>query len=165
MISGQSISRVAKGWETSILMDAKEIREVRLLNLAILVQECGTQAALARKADTNPAYLSQLMMRKRHRRMGDDLARKLEAATGKTRGWMDTQHPELWGGTDMAKAAGRPLVQTSHKAAQLTWLEAQQSQLSENSLGTIMQLVERLRELEKLQNGADSQPTPPAPPA
>lgn len=124
-----------------------EIRETRLRNLELLVQEFGSQVALAQKADTDPSYISQLIGGWRGRAMGDDLARKIEAATGKTRGWMDTQHPELWSGI-MAKAAGLPLIATENKSATLQWLEAEQRELTPESLSAVLALVQALRKLE-----------------
>jgi len=161
MISAASISHCANGAHNSFPMAVQEIRDTRLRNLAILVQEFGTAAALAEKIGSDPAYLSQLLNGWRGRSLGTKLARRMELAAQKPSGWMDSQHPELWNETEMGKAAGRPLIQTSHKAAQLTWLETEQSKLSEGSLGAVMQLVSHLRSLEK--DGERTQDIPPLP--
>jgi len=81
----------------------RTIEEIRLANLAILVQEFGSQDAVARLADSSPVYLSQLINHTpdnktgRPREMGPRLARKLEAGCNRPRGWMDEPHlPLSW---------------------------------------------------------------------
>jgi len=77
--------------------------EVRRLNLELAIGKVGTAAQLAALASTAPAYLSQIKNKAldsktgRPKGMGDDLARKIEAALGVGPGWMDTPHPEHWG--------------------------------------------------------------------
>lgn len=77
----------------------KTIAEIRLVNLELLISEFKTAEAVANKANTNPVYLSQIRNRtpdsktKRPREIGEPLARKLELACGKERGWMDHEHP------------------------------------------------------------------------
>lgn len=66
--------------------------EIRKANLAILIGEVGKKSDLAKMADTDPAYISQVLSTKKPRNIGDDFARKLEAACGKPRGWMDAPH-------------------------------------------------------------------------
>jgi SOS-response transcriptional repressor LexA len=70
-------------------MDAKEIR---LVNLRVLIAEAGGQRQLARRTGVNPAYLSQILSERTARKMGDDVARRLERGTDKSRGWMDVLH-------------------------------------------------------------------------
>jgi SOS-response transcriptional repressor LexA len=70
-------------------MDAKEIR---LENLKSLILEVGGQRRLAQRAGVNPAYLSQILSARTARKMGDDVARRLERGTDKARGWMDVLH-------------------------------------------------------------------------
>ncbi|GAB3255087.1 hypothetical protein GCM10027296_23820 [Chitinimonas naiadis] len=70
-------------------MDSKQIRRH---NLRQLISEAGGQAALARRAETAPAYISQIISPKTNKEIGDSLARRLEQAFGKHRGWMDTPH-------------------------------------------------------------------------
>lgn len=155
MISVPSISHIANGRENSAPMPVQEIRETRRRNLSVVVQECGGQAALADRIGTDASYVSQLMNEWEGRAMGPSFARKIEAALKKPRGWMDTQHPELWS-ANMAKAAGRPLVIAPDKSAQLSWLENEQSQLSGTSLSAVMNLVEHLRKIER--EAADGKP-------
>lgn len=147
--SGASISRFANERDNPGPMVVQEIRETRLRNLTVVVQECGGQAELAKRIDTDPSYISQLLNSWEGRGMGTTLARKIEVALGKPPGWMDTQHPELWSDSHMGKAAGRPLVREGDKSAQLTWLETEQRKLSDKSLTAVMTLVEHLRSLER----------------
>lgn len=69
--------------------------EIRKLNLLILIAEIGgKKSELAAMAETDPAYISQILSTtaKKPRNIGDELARKLETACNKPRGWMDTFH-------------------------------------------------------------------------
>ena len=70
---------------------------IRLSNLEILVAEAGSAVALARRANTNESYLSQIRRQLKTakgtpRGVGDNLAAKLEQAMGKPNGWMDEPH-------------------------------------------------------------------------
>jgi len=67
-------------------MDAKAIR---LYNLKRLIGEIGGQKKLALKAGVSPAYLSQIVSSRTPRKMGDDVARRLERGMDKPHGWMD----------------------------------------------------------------------------
>ncbi len=77
------------------------INEIRRLNLERLIVEYKTIRALAERCDVNDAYLSQVRnslaasKRKTPRNMGDDIARRLEAGTGRPSGWMDTDHSPI----------------------------------------------------------------------
>ena len=72
---------------------------IRLQNLEQLITEAGSAVKLARLVGTNSSYLSQLRNRMptkkgTPRRIGDDLAVKLERGMGKPIGWMDEPHEE-----------------------------------------------------------------------
>jgi SOS-response transcriptional repressor LexA len=72
---------------------------IRLRNLELLILEAGTAAQLARIVGTNSSYLSQVRRQTptrkgTPRRVGDDLAEKLERGMGKPAGWMDETHQE-----------------------------------------------------------------------
>ena len=76
----------------------RNLDRIRLANLRLLIAEAGSAEALARSSGTSGAYLSQIRSGTpyksgRARRMGDNLAAKLERATGKPLGWMDEPHP------------------------------------------------------------------------
>jgi len=77
-------------------------KQIRLENLRSLVKEFRTAEEVARRADTAPMYLSQILngaksSTGRERGVGDALAKKLEIGCDKPEGWMDmphgTQHP------------------------------------------------------------------------
>lgn len=78
------------------MLDSKQIRR---RNLLLLIAEARTAAALAEAAQTSAAYLSQILSAKTKAHVGDALARKLEAAARKPRGWMDVVHYETAGST------------------------------------------------------------------
>src|SRR5579875_3207975 len=69
--------------------------EVRRLNLLIAIERSGSAAKLAEAAKTSAAYLSQIKNRTPDsesgtpKTMGDDMARRIEAAIGEQPGWMD----------------------------------------------------------------------------
>lgn len=69
-------------------MDVKEIRKA---NLRYLIGK-GTIRDFAEKADTDPAYISQILSAKIARDVGHDLARKIEERFQLGHGWMDQPH-------------------------------------------------------------------------
>lgn len=79
----------------------RPIGEIRLKNLETLIREAGTMEALAVKAGTTSIYLSQLRNRAvdaktgRPREMGSSMARRLEIAAGKPKGWMDAEYQHV----------------------------------------------------------------------
>lgn len=70
-------------------MDAKAIRR---MNARQLAEEVGGVTTLATMTGTSQSYLSQIIGPKPCRDVGDNLARKLEQATGRPYGWMDVSH-------------------------------------------------------------------------
>ncbi|MFC5550745.1 S24 family peptidase [Massilia aerilata] len=72
--------------------------EVRRQNLLIAIERAGSAAKLAEAAKTSPAYLSQIKNRTPDSKsgtpktMGDDMARRIEAAIDEQPGWMDVPH-------------------------------------------------------------------------
>lgn len=75
-------------------MDVKQIRKA---NLYLLKKEVRSWAEVARRAGTDPAYISQIVSKKAVREVGDDLARKLETGFSKPHGWMDHDHSKQTG--------------------------------------------------------------------
>lgn len=79
----------------------KRISEIRLENMHKLIEEVGTVSELARLAGyKQPSYLYQIINQTaiqngKPKNIGDKMARKLEEATGKSRGWMDTIHQTI----------------------------------------------------------------------
>lgn len=78
----------------------KTIDEIRRDNLLIAIKRMRTASALADAADVSSAYLSQIKTRAKEsstgkpKGMGDDVARKIEAALGEREGWMDQDHSD-----------------------------------------------------------------------
>jgi hypothetical protein len=84
-----------------------ENREIRRTNLIALIRSCAmTKAAFARRVETNPAYISQMLSGKRG--LGTALARRIEASFGLERGWMDHLHAD---DNDQKAAGGRRATQ------------------------------------------------------
>lgn len=67
-----------------------ENKEIRLANMLALAEQYGGLQGLADKTKTDAKYLSQVKNRWQGRGMGDEVARRIEDALGKPRGWMDT---------------------------------------------------------------------------
>jgi SOS-response transcriptional repressor LexA len=72
------------------------VEEIRLANLEVLLRDF-PKSDLARRMGKHPNYLSQVHTSKpdakrKVRPIGSDLARNLETATKKERGWMDNIH-------------------------------------------------------------------------
>lgn len=76
--------------------------EIRRLNLLVAIGRVGSAARLADLASTSPAYLSQIKNRVADSKsgtpkaMGDELARRIEAALHVPTGWMDSPHHSVW---------------------------------------------------------------------
>ena len=75
----------------------RKLEPIRLQNLELLVIEAGSLIELARIAGTNNSYLSQVRHQIRtptgaRRRVGDELAERLERGMRKPEGWMDESH-------------------------------------------------------------------------
>lgn len=99
-------------------MDVYEIRRTNLLRLL----EGQKKAKFAEDVHTSPSYISQLIADHAPRKMGDEVARKIESAKGLPRGWMDSTHSEQpmeWG--VVANARRLPVISWT-KAGE--WSEA-----------------------------------------
>ena len=88
----------------------KTSSEIRLENLLLLIQEAGSDEALAEKYECSPPYIKQLRLQSpdsktgKPKGIGDKTARKLEECMGKPRGWIDTQHVSKSEESDIGKA-------------------------------------------------------------
>ena len=103
---------------------ARRIDRNRLDNLRRLIAEAGSAEALARRSGSSSPYLSQIQAGTRYpsgrrRRLGDQLAEKLERSMGKPDGWMDEAHDE--DGASWAAGGGCPLISWVQAGA---WTEA-----------------------------------------
>lgn len=108
----------------------------------MLVEEMGTQVAVAEVSDTSPSMISQVITE--HRRMGTELCEKIERGTGKPDGWLDqwlpTENP--YDGTFMTEdeaaivrlVRGLPPERRSHL---MGWLELEKSQQREQAAATV----------------------------
>jgi phage repressor protein C with HTH and peptisase S24 domain len=67
-----------------------DVRQARVNNLNVLLGRYETLHEFAEKTGNNPSYISQI--RNGVRRMGDDIARRIEHHLGLERGWMDQPH-------------------------------------------------------------------------
>lgn len=76
----------------------KDIDAVRRENLARLVQELGSVVAVAKLMDRSESQISQLLNGSANSKTGKprgmrkDTARRIEHVTGKSPGWLDTDH-------------------------------------------------------------------------
>ena len=78
---------------------ARRQEHLRQRNLELLIAEAGSATKLARAVGTNNSYLSQVRHQIRipsggRRRVGDELAEKLERGMRKPEGWMDESHEQ-----------------------------------------------------------------------
>ncbi|MGR9087303.1 MAG: LexA family protein [Gammaproteobacteria bacterium] len=105
-------------------LDMKTINEIRRLNLMLLKKEFGTYANLAKLANTDPAYLSQILSTKTDRNMGDDLARSIEVACKKQTGWMDQDHNSIVASSEKSILEAGSSVQA--KIPLINWVQAGQ---------------------------------------
>jgi len=100
MFSIKRISHIAKLWPNA----AMTIDEIRYNNLLLLIREAGNnQAEVARRVETSPSYISQIISRLKTRNgtvrnVGVKLARRLEKSFDKPKGWMDEDHTRRPGG-------------------------------------------------------------------
>lgn len=101
----------------------KKSSEIRRENLEIAIKRVGNAAKLAALASASAAYFSQIKgsapesKTGKPKAMGDDVARRIEAAIGEPEGWMDVEHPPG------PKAANdHPIEQDTYDLAQLITL-------------------------------------------
>jgi hypothetical protein len=69
-------------------MDREKLKKLRKARLALLVEELGSQVALANLLGSEENYISQLLSPSKS--FGEQTARKIEAAARKPSGWLDT---------------------------------------------------------------------------
>ncbi|MBM2883940.1 hypothetical protein JFK97_06010 [Chromobacterium phragmitis] len=80
---------------------SNDVFDIRRANLSRLLEPRGAAARIAAAVETSASYLSTLKnddgSKPNSRRMGDDLARRIEEVEGLERGWMDRIHSEHGG--------------------------------------------------------------------
>lgn len=69
-----------------------DIDNTRRENARALARECGSLSAFARRIDRAPAQVSHLIGKNPHKNIGRVLARQIEGAFNKPRGWLDQPH-------------------------------------------------------------------------
>jgi hypothetical protein len=69
-----------------------DVQETRRKRLRMLVEEYGSQTALADKIGVTPNYISRAL--RGGKRIGEDWAAKVEQATGKPAGWLSQSDVE-----------------------------------------------------------------------
>lgn len=77
-----------------------DVFEIRKRNLQHLIEQSSSAAAFARETGNNAAYISHVLSSMVRARMGDDVARRIEAAKGLEHGWMDVLHTSNSNGMD-----------------------------------------------------------------
>jgi hypothetical protein len=122
------------------------IKDIRRNNLLVLKKEFGSFAALAKRTNTDASYLSQVNIKARD--MGHDVARRIEAALGKTPGWMDAQRHDRTNAVEqpMALYSVNPVLQTRVLAA-FDWLTPPQQ---EDHLKELEAMAEANRQAAKI---------------
>ncbi len=80
-------------WSNGVMHD---IQQIRRLNTARIVQDVfqGVKSRLAEKLNVQPSYITRITEANASgaRAIGDDLARRIEEASGKPRNWLDQSH-------------------------------------------------------------------------
>lgn len=71
-----------------------DIRHIRRANMLTLIKREPSKAAFARKVETDPAYVSQILSTKTKAEIGNTLARAIEQAYKLPNGWMDREHEQ-----------------------------------------------------------------------
>jgi phage repressor protein C with HTH and peptisase S24 domain len=115
-----------------------DVKQIRHKNAHALAQEVGSWVELARLADTNPKYLSQIVSEKGKREVGDKLARKLEQGCGKPHGWMDQDHSTLFSkARDIIAQQRRDEIKAATGETHERWIsDYHLSQISEDELAS-----------------------------
>lgn len=120
------------------------IKEIRRANLDYLLTQFKA-ADIARRAETKPAYLSQIVTGVKTRGgkprgIGDDLARKIEAGLRLPRDWMDQAHP-----VDRLKESAPTYIPDTLKVPALqASIHKKLAQLGEDDLKAIDMFINRL---------------------
>jgi SOS-response transcriptional repressor LexA len=107
---------------------AMDINQIRRNNLALLKHASRTFEAISDRSGVPPNYLSQINTGARN--MGDEVARKLEAAYGQDRGWMDTLQVKVTvDGTTYHSRNTEPVPETLGRVPVISWVAAGNPQI------------------------------------
>lgn len=66
--------------------------DIRRENARQLASDCGGMAAFGEKLDMTPSQVSQLIGKNPSKNIGNSIARRIEDAFNKERGWLDLHH-------------------------------------------------------------------------
>lgn len=69
-----------------------ENKRIRRINVILLVRQMGNLSAFAAKVGSSSSYIVQCIGLKPRREIGEELARRIEDAYGKPKGWLDSLH-------------------------------------------------------------------------
>lgn len=69
--------------------DYSEVYSIRLRKARLIAREMGGQKALAAALDRDPSQISSIIGKTPRDRIGDRMARRIEAVSGKSLGWLD----------------------------------------------------------------------------
>lgn len=137
----------------------KTVDEIRLENLLLLIDEKGTQEAVAEAGGTSSVYLSQIKNRTpdkktgKLRQMGDDMARKLEEGCKKERGWMDNVHTPAFtyaaDQTVVPMVAAEPRTPLQFQERFDVWTRTAIDILQKLDMGQRQAMVARMREFQQ----------------
>jgi hypothetical protein len=101
----------------------KKSSEIRRDNLLLAIARMGNATTLAAKAGVSSVYLSQIKNRVpesktgKPKTMGDDVARKIEAALDEPEGWMDVQHKSVTALYELPDRQGEHAVREERRLA------------------------------------------------
>ena len=105
------------GWDDPDEVALVDVGEIRRANLRALLDVNGeTQADCARRMDTAPAYISQILNQHGGRQMGRDFARRLERIYMLEHGWMDHDHSKSPYEEDRTTSAAAQAMQKRFEA-------------------------------------------------
>lgn len=102
-----------------------DISEIRYSNARLLVEEAGSMVAFAEKIGKAPTQASAIAGKNPRKGIGNRIAREIEEAFGKTRGWLDRPH--------------------SHSADPMTLLAEEISDFSQAELNELKAYIELMK--------------------
>lgn len=86
---------IYQGAKNTHNVDMTDIKQIRRQNLRQVINNSGmTDAEFAQSCGSSPSTFSQILSTKARRSLGDDLARRIEAAHNLPNGYLDTLHRE-----------------------------------------------------------------------
>lgn len=84
------------------------VSEIRRQNARYLAESVGGITALANRMNKAQQQITHIIGKNPIKNIGHGVAKQFEAAFDKESGWMDHEHPELWGGENVINDASLP---------------------------------------------------------